>query len=59
MFMPGSDIDKHHIWCNFFMLPQKDCRQCADLFARFPIKDGEAEHEAVARYFPDAKVLSR
>jgi len=43
--------NQHHIWCNYQCGPVKDCKQCQDLFERFPIETNE---DLESKYFPDS-----
>lgn len=43
---------EHHIWCNYFMLPAKDCKMCKGLRKEYP-EDDLAPDELAKKYFPD------
>ena len=42
----------HHIWCNYFMQPEKDCKMCKRLREKYP--DNLSPDGLQKKYFPDA-----
>lgn len=50
-------MNRHHIWCNFFMRPREGCDICNRFFRDYPY-EGLTGHETVAKYFPEAIPLS-
>ena len=51
-----SQEDEHHIWCNFFVNPRKGCKQCEDLYKRYPM-DEKTPNDLLKKHFP--KVVKR
>ena len=43
-------IEEHHIWCNDFMHPRKDCKMCESLYHEYPL-EGLNEEELMAKHF--------
>lgn len=46
-------LTEHHPWCNSVGLPREECKQCAGLYERYPLRDGESLDAMTARLFPD------
>jgi hypothetical protein len=51
-----EEWQKHHIWCNYFMRPAKDCKMCKGLREKYPEK-GLAPDELLNKHFPKAKMV--
>lgn len=47
----------HHVWCNFWVGPAKDCKQCQTLFKKYPMDVPPGE--MVGKYFPNVIVRGK
>ena len=43
----------HHPWCNYFTRPVAGCKMCKDLWARYPLEEGQTTEDLVREHFPD------
>lgn len=48
--------DGHHMWCNFGNGDPSTCRQCNQLWNKYPY-DKEGGIEMIEKHFPDAKII--
>ncbi len=46
----------HHIWCNYFMRPEKGCKMCEGLRKEYP--EDVSSSEMMKKYFPENIVIS-
>jgi len=44
--------ERHHVWCNHFYKPVKDCEFCKSLHKECPEND-MTETELMAKHFPN------
>jgi hypothetical protein len=47
---------QHHIWCNFFTRPRKDCEMCKGLYEKYPMD--VPPDELVKKHFPNVVARS-
>ena len=43
-------MKEHHIWCNYYTRPRKDCKMCERLFKLYQ----ENSEAMMIKYFPEA-----
>ena len=47
----------HHIWCNYWTRPEKECKHCARLRKKYP--EDRSPDEMLKRHFPNVKSINK
>ena len=49
----SQEREEHHIWCNNWLGPVEDCKQCKRLYEQCPYDTPEEAENLMKKYFPD------
>ena len=50
---PNAPVrEKHHPWCNRFLMPREGCKMCEEAYQKYPV-NGLTSNELMAKHFPD------